>query len=84
MIGPKSISCDAANLLAAPSLHDVVSTYTYIGIFCIARCTAGRTIESKNPSNVVADESHGMILQRALANGLVFDREILAQQCQRA
>jgi hypothetical protein len=48
------------------------------------RCTAGRTIKSKDASNVVADEGRSMILQCTLANRLVFEREILAQHGQRA
>src|ERR1019366_4090080 len=48
------------------------------------RRTAVHTIKSKNTSNAVADDSRSIILQCALANRLVLDREIVAQHGQRA
>ena len=61
------------------------ATGSYCGIpVSLSKCTAGRTIKSKDASNVVADEGRSMILQCTLANRLVFEWEILAQHGQRA
>ena len=61
------------------------ATGSYCGIpVSLSKCTAGRSIKSKDASNVVADEGRSMILQCTLANRLVFEREILAQHGHRA
>ena len=66
-------------------VYTLSATGSYCGIpVSLSKCTAGRTIKSKDASNVVADEGRSMILQCTLANRLVFEREILAQHGQRA
>ena len=66
-------------------VYTLRATGSYCGIpVSLSKCTAGRTIKSKDASNVVADEGRSMILQCTLANRLVFEREILAQHGQRA
>ena len=66
-------------------VYTLSATGSYCGIpVSLSKYTAGRTIKSKDASNVVADEGRSMILQCTLANRLVFEREILAQHGQRA
>lgn len=78
----RGVRCSFEAIIEVYTLRE---TGSYCGIpVSLSKCTAGRTIKSKDASNVVVDEGRSMILQCTLANRLVFEREILAQHGQRA